>query len=1525
MARRLQCVVLAGLWMALAMGAFANGGFLQMRNGYFWDPLKAEYFIPRGMAYQTFNPPVGANQTFGQLAYDMREFKRFHANSVRAEMVWNEVERSAGVFDWSRSDALVAEAEAQGLKLFVLIGFQYAPAWFPEEWKALNSLGQRSVVLAYEHPEARVAYSNFIFQVTSRYRNSTAIGAWILGNEYAYFDLWEPARRHLGYDEFSLAQFRQYLARVYTNNIAALNANWGSNYTSFAMVQMPRTYPADRHLPAWHDLIQWRKESIGSYTALGSVAAQVGDPNHLRTYSMVGGLFGEADIHYTCEDAKTIVASCAAAGAPLHFWSINNYAVMSITAELRSADFGIAKHQAQSGLPVMISETGHSSSENQENNSVARQGRAIVSQMWEALMSGAIGTHIFTWNDRELFSGDYFPRERGFGIVQQNRLVKPGAYWDVAEMFRRMAQLNMSALFGASTNPAPDLQFFWSKYADMGWPRANHDNLRLWSALQRLGYQSWFIDEEQFERGDWRNARALVLSRCYQMLPQHLEMVATNVVPAGIHVHAASDLPGEYTPYHRRNPQWTNRMSGLFGLNVANAQVGWEGSAIDPNDMYRPLQFNGAGSLGTITPGYTDGISTWKIWHGLTAMAGSTIVTHRGMPGNLTVPALHVRDLGTARTAINTFGLGDSGLLGGQPATQAWDFRHRWLQAIYRNYFGMAPKVELTGAGSQHVFPDYRFCANGSVLLSLLNGQTNALQLTVNATTLFGGKTVENLTTGGIVEENSDGAVTLPLAPDQYVVLYAYAPGASLAGANRNKLWFNNAPTSVWPDGNAAAVSIGFDTTEAGLEVVASFERKFTRAFGQSVRTPISGAGTVALPVPVPDADLSDIFHVSTLDGAEYEWRAWIEQNGARVSEVRLPVQLLWGVRPTQITPMNNSYVVALEWEDLPSYLPSEGPSPLNRADQWDPLRSQQQYYSIGLQLLDGLGVVSESRVLTSAGTSSELFVMNWPGSRPPPHQWVATVQSVNDVSRDVGDSFEERPTGASTAVTAPWTSYVYSQSNTAAWFVEGVYTNRSSHGGQAAFIIVTNPPTSGAYAGFGFYYPFATAWALPVNASEWANYTFACDFKEESLLPCVIEVQLKDTRGGVLTLSKTYTPGAGGWDTISGSLDQFVVSTNTGFFDSSRVHDLFVNVQMRRSNTTYFANIDNIRFNGPEAFPTVPSPGQLHDSFEDRDGGEGPWLIDPWDAYPYSQLVVSNMMLNLGVHRDASHGGQSAFVVVTNPAAAGAFSGFLLITTNPLALPSNAAEWTNYWFSFDFKEVARRRCILEMQLKDARGGLLHYTNAYVPGPNGWGTIGARIDQFQQPVWSTNEFDPANVRELVVVAQMLDKNALYVGSFDNIQFLGPRSETPLGPVRGIYLSENDSTDSDGDGIVDSHETGTGIYVSATNAGTNRLLRDSDGDGASDWEELVAGTNPNSAQDALRITNIERAANAQLSWTARSNRIYSVEFMDDKLRVDEPFLPVESLRQVFTPTNGNITVVDPGASPARLYRLRVRQP
>ena len=79
------------LLMAWPHRAIAENAFLQITNGYFWDPVAAEYFLPRGIAYQIWNPPVGANQSTNQVDYDLVEFKKIYANSVRAELTWGQV------------------------------------------------------------------------------------------------------------------------------------------------------------------------------------------------------------------------------------------------------------------------------------------------------------------------------------------------------------------------------------------------------------------------------------------------------------------------------------------------------------------------------------------------------------------------------------------------------------------------------------------------------------------------------------------------------------------------------------------------------------------------------------------------------------------------------------------------------------------------------------------------------------------------------------------------------------------------------------------------------------------------------------------------------------------------------------------------------------------------------------------------------------------------------------------------------------------------------------------------------------------------------------------------------------------------------------------------------------------------------------------------------------------------------------------------------------------------------------------
>jgi len=84
---------------------------------------------------------------------------------------------------------------------------------------------------------------------------------------------------------------------------------------------------------------------------------------------------------------------------------------------------------------------------------------------------------------------------------------------------------------------------------------------------------------------------------------------------------------------------------------------------------------------------------------------------------------------------------------------------------------------------------------------------------------------------------------------------------------------------------------------------------------------------------------------------------------------------------------------------------------------------------------------------------------------------------------------------------------------------------------------------------------------------------------------------------------------------------------------------------------------------------------------------------------------------------------------------------------------------------------------------------------------------------------------------------------------------------------GVWVSASDTgtnpllADTDGDGLKDGAETNSGVYVNATSAGTNPLVVDTDGDGFSDGAEaLYSSSNPtNEASRPLRPGQLDLLA------------------------------------------------------------------
>lgn len=119
-------------------------------------------------------------------------------------------------------------------------------------------------------------------------------------------------------------------------------------------------------------------------------------------------------------------------------------------------------------------------------------------------------------------------------------------------------------------------------------------------------------------------------------------------------------------------------------------------------------------------------------------------------------------------------------------------------------------------------------------------------------------------------------------------------------------------------------------------------------------------------------------------------------------------------------------------------------------------------------------------------------------------------------------------------------------------------------------------------------------------------------------------------------------------------------------------------------------------------------------------------------------------------------------------------------------------------------------------------------------------------------------------------------------------------------------------DTDGDGLPDQWETD---YFGEATAG--QPGDDADGDGALNWQEYVAGTDPTNALSRLQVDRITLDGSATvLQFLAVSNRTYTAQFTDS-------LAPAawQRLADVLAcPTNRMEALTNAGVNTNRFYRL-----
>ncbi len=125
-----------------------------------------------------------------------------------------------------------------------------------------------------------------------------------------------------------------------------------------------------------------------------------------------------------------------------------------------------------------------------------------------------------------------------------------------------------------------------------------------------------------------------------------------------------------------------------------------------------------------------------------------------------------------------------------------------------------------------------------------------------------------------------------------------------------------------------------------------------------------------------------------------------------------------------------------------------------------------------------------------------------------------------------------------------------------------------------------------------------------------------------------------------------------------------------------------------------------------------------------------------------------------------------------------------------------------------------------------------------------------------------------------------------------------------------------TADSDHDGLPDEWEIAHGLDpLDAT--GNNGALGDPDDDGMNNWQEYVAGTDPQNPQDYLRFDSVTISGNnCLLQFTRHAGRAYAIEKLDALGSQDTWTSVQENITG-----SGGYTFYDPLGASQRFYRLR----
>lgn len=481
-----------------------------------------------------------------------KQFRLMHDNGLslaRIFIIWDDIERSPGVWNFERYDWIYDAAAENGIKIAATLCSEDPPGWM-----GLTPFYHHRVNL--DKPELKAAAAEYLKKVVTRYKDHPSQGAWLLMNE--------PDKYHL--DPVTLKVYGEWLKTRY-GTVEELNKHRFRPVKSFDEISFSEADLYDY----WTDteqIVDWRNFTVDNLIAeLTWIRSQVLaiDPNH-PTHFNVTEPTGDASGQDVWKE-KTVPDIL---GASMH-------AAWVFPAATPESDFGewyayrldliAGASESAPQKPFWVTELGSGPTIYTGSFSLNVTPRDLSRWMWDSYGAGANSVIFWLWQPRDV------GREAGeWNLVGLNGepTVRLGAVKAVAEVLKQNPHL-------AQDHPQPaTVAILYDRQAaivnGIDGTRQNRTTevtqalFGCYLALLRAHIPTQFIDIDQLKHGEALKFALLYAPDDYAMDDQTIAALKSYVSKGG--TLWADGLTGWKTETDGIRPSIPGGLTDLIGAEA---------------------------------------------------------------------------------------------------------------------------------------------------------------------------------------------------------------------------------------------------------------------------------------------------------------------------------------------------------------------------------------------------------------------------------------------------------------------------------------------------------------------------------------------------------------------------------------------------------------------------------------------------------------------------------------------------------------------------------------------------------------------------------------------------------------------------------------------------------------------------------------------------------------------------------------------------------------------------------------------